>query len=236
MNRSPVLMVAGLLALLLIGAGCKEKQKQEPDPRAQRRVRDPASVQERGRPLTAAEEKTLLILARRSLVASVSGLHPKSLTDKLRITPRLKRTQGAFVTLKEHGRLRGCIGYILPRKPLYLAVIDNARNAALYDRRFRPVTVGELPKIDIEISALSVPRKVKSYEDIVIGKHGIILSQGRHSATFLPHVATEQKWDRATTLTHLSRKAGLPLQAWQDPRTEYRVYTAQVWSEPSGTH
>jgi AmmeMemoRadiSam system protein A len=168
------------------------------------------------------------------LVASVTSTWPRSLTDGLSIGPRLKRKQGAFVTLKNRGRLRGCIGTILPRMPLYQAVIKNAQNAALHDRRFRQVTVGELADIEVEISALSVPRKVSSYRDIVIGKHGIILRRGHGSATYLPHVAPEQKWDRPTTLSHLSRKAGLPTDGWKDPKTVFHVYTAEVWSEKGG--
>jgi len=185
--------------------------------------------------LSAGERATLLRLARRSLVASVTSTWPRALTDGLSIGPRLKRKQGAFVTLKKAGRLRGCIGTILPRQPLYQAVIKNAQNAALYDRRFRQVTVAELAAVEIEISALSVPHKVPSFRDIVIGKHGIILRQGHGSATFLPHVATEQKWDRPTTLQHLSRKAGLARDGWRDPRTVFQVYTAEVWSE-KGSH
>ncbi len=231
MRAFSLLCVLGLG--LLVAAGC-EKQKQT--------AKDETAglLQSKPRPraaasLTASERATLLKLARRSLVASVTSMWPRSLTDGLSIGPRLKRKQGAFVTLKKRGRLRGCIGTILPRMPLYQAVIKNAQNAALYDRRFQQVTVAELSEINVEISALSVPRKVSGYRDIVVGKHGIILRQGHGSATYLPHVASEQKWDRATTLRHLSRKAGLPMDGWKDPRTVFHVYTAEVWSE-KGAH
>jgi len=222
-------------ALLLCTLAVCEKTHPAADPGAEESKGKPAAATggagEAARPLTDPERSALLKLARRSLVASVSGLHPRALTDGLRITARLKHRQGAFVTLKKGGRLRGCIGYIQPRAPLYQAVINNARNAALRDQRFPNVSVGELQDVEIEISALSVPREVSSHQDIVIGRHGIILAQGRRSATYLPHVATEQQWDRPTTLSHLSRKAGLPPSAWNDPRTRFRVYTAQVWSE-----
>lgn len=234
MRRVIPTMLAVVLAAGAAGWGC-EKQRPATDETAgllkptKGKGATPAAT------LSAAERATLLKLARRSLVASVTSSWPRSLTDGLSIGPRLKRKQGAFVTLKKRGRLRGCIGTILPRMPLYQAVIKNAQNAALYDRRFGQVTVSELSDIEVEISALSVPRKVASYRDIVVGTHGIILRRGHGSATYLPHVATEQKWDRPTTLRHLSRKAGLDASGWKDPRTVFHVYTAEVWSE-KGSH
>jgi AmmeMemoRadiSam system protein A len=222
---------------LLAGVGC-QKQKQtstdestgllQPDKSrgSARSARSP-----RSQSLSAGERATLLQLARRSLVASVTSTWPRALTDGLSIGPRLKRKQGAFVTLTKKGRLRGCIGTILPRLPLYQAVIKNAQNAALNDRRFEQVTVGELTRIKIEISALSVPHRLGSYRDIVLGKHGIILRRGSGSATYLPHVATQQKWDLPTTLRHLSQKAGLGPNGWKDPKTLFHAYTAEVWSE-----
>jgi len=105
-----------------------------------------------------------------------------------------------------------------------------AASAALEDTRFpHPVGVPELPLISIEISVLTPPEPVKRVEDIVIGKHGIILSVGWHHATFLPQVAFEQGWDRETTLRHLSRKAGLPEDGWKN--AEFRVYEAIVFGE-----
>lgn len=214
-------------AVLALPSACKERPKEAPPPA----LGAEGSGQPAEAPISAEDRKTLLKLARRSLVASVSGLHPPALTEDLRISDRLKRYQGAFVTLKKAGQLRGCIGTLLPREPLYLAVINNARNAALHDGRFKPVSVGELDQVLVEISALSVPAPVAGPSDVVVGKHGVILIQGHRSATFLPHVATEQGWDRDTTLTHLARKAGLGPTAWRDPQTRLEVYTAEVWHE-----
>lgn len=221
-----------VLSVALLGAGGCEKKKQK-DPTEGLLKSESGRARKRGAPppISDQDRATLLKLARRSLVASVTGTYPSSLTDGLSIGARLKEKQGAFVTLKKDGRLRGCIGTILPRDPLYQAVIRNAKNAALNDGRFEPVTIAELQQIEIEISALSVPWRVSSYQDIVIGVHGIILARGGRSATFLPHVAPEQRWDRATTLDHLSRKAGLALTAWKDPTTLFHVYTAEVWHE-----
>ena len=126
--------------------------------------------------------------------------------------------------------MRGCIGYIEPIKPLYQSIIDNTINAAVNDPRFQNVSKEELADIKIEISVLTPPHKVGSYNDIQIGKHGIILKKGFHTAVFLPQVAPEQGWDLETTLTHLSLKAGLDADAWKSG-TEFEVFTAIVFSE-----
>ncbi|MDY0004522.1 MAG: AmmeMemoRadiSam system protein A, partial [Polyangia bacterium] len=151
------LLLVFVSLLLAVATACKD----EAPPEKKGAVLGPEGKGPSGEaPISPEDRKTLLKLARRSLVAAVSGLEPPALTDDLRISSRLKRNQGAFVTLKKHGQLRGCIGTILPRAPLYQAVIANARNAALHDSRFRPVGVSELDQIQVEISALSVPSPV----------------------------------------------------------------------------
>ncbi len=153
--------------------------------------------------------------------------------DKLGITlyPDMKKVMGAFVTLHKDGQLRGCIGEIIPRRPIWQAVREQAFNAAFRDWRFSPVKSDELKDIDIEISALTPPKAVKSYQDIKLGRDGIILSRYNRSAVFLPQVATEQGWDIAQTLTYLSRKAGLGPNDWKLPGTTFKVFQAQVFGE-----
>ena len=134
------------------------------------------------------------------------------------------------MTLQEKGRLRGCIGYILARSPLYQTVIDNAVNAALHDYRFAPVQAKELKDIQIEISVLSPLRDIGGPEEFIVGKHGVWMHKGGRSAVFLPQVAPEQGWDRETTLQQLSMKAGLPPDAWKHG-ARFEVFTAQVFHE-----
>lgn len=134
-----------------------------------------------------------------------------------------------FVTLKKHGMLRGCIGHILPIQALWRDIRDNAISAAVHDSRFSPVSHDELSQIDVEISILTHPEPIPSVEAFVVGKHGVILEAFGRSAVFLPQVAPEQGWDRATTLMHLSRKAGLPQDAWKDKETSFKVFEAQVF-------
>jgi uncharacterized protein (TIGR00296 family) len=93
------------------------------------------------------------------------------------------------------------------------------------------VQASELPELDFEISALTPSKHVDSYKDIVIGKHGMTIAMNGRRAVFLPQVAPEQGWDLATTLTHLSMKAGLPADAWKDKNAKFTVFEAIVFNE-----
>ncbi len=182
------------------------------------------------------EKQVLLTLARRTVEAAVrkrGPLNHEELTRGLEITGIMKKPMGAFVTLKKDGRLRGCIGSLQPVEPLYRAVISNGVNAALRDRRFRPVGESELQDLKVEVSVLTEPVGVKSHEDIVIGCHGIIFEKGGKRSTFLPHIATEQGWDLTQTLEQLSLKANLDRNAWRSGAS-FQVYTAIVFSEKTG--
>ena len=167
--------------------------------------------------LTAADRARLLRLARGSLTHVLENREmPTAEQLDVEITPAMKRVSGAFVTLHKNGKLRGCIGEVLPYRQLYKAVMVQAVNAGLNDRRFERVESSELDDIDVEISVLTPPRPVASASEIVIGTHGVILKKAGRTALFLPQVATEQGWDLETTLTHLTQKAGLPDDAWRE--------------------
>lgn len=140
----------------------------------------------------------------------------------------LGEPRGAFVTLHEHGHLRGCIGVIECRLPLLRAVADNAAAAAVGDPRFQPVTADELSNLTLEVSALTSPRPVAGPDEIVIGRHGILLGKAGRRAVFLPQVAPEQGWDLPTTLGQLCRKAGLAPDAWRTG-VELSVFEADVF-------
>ncbi|HAW49370.1 TPA: hypothetical protein DCX16_00230 [bacterium] len=178
--------------------------------------------------LSDSEKKRLLFIARNTLEIYVKeGKTPKFKEE----SPKLLANSGAFVTLHtKTGELRGCIGYIFPIKPLYEAVIDNTISAGTKDWRFSPVRSDELSNIKIEISVLSPPERVGSYTDIVIGRHGIVLSKGGRQAVFLPQVPPEQGWSLEETLIHLSLKAGLPHDAWKKD-CNFEVFTAEVFGE-----
>jgi len=144
----------------------------------------------------------------------------------------LLQPMGAFVTLNEHGQLRGCIGNIIGRQPLYLTVRDMAIESATGDPRFPPVNLSELKEIEIEISVLSPLEKVDSADKIQLGIHGVIVKKGTNSGVFLPQVATETGWTKEEFLSQLcAQKAGLDPRAWKDKSTELYIFSAEVFSE-----
>ncbi|MBF0626577.1 MAG: AmmeMemoRadiSam system protein B [Magnetococcales bacterium] len=174
----------------------------------------------------------LLRLARETVQRAVSGrkdsIDLATLAAGRPVPAGLEQPAGAFVTLRKDGQLRGCIGTIGPVTPLLQAVTDNAVNAALRDPRFAPVTAKELDRLTLDVSVLSPMRPITSLDDYDVAHHGIVLSKNGRRAVFLPEVATEQGWDKATTLTHLARKAGLPGDAWQAADARFEVFTSQA--------
>lgn len=145
--------------------------------------------------------------------------------------PKLQQKCGAFVTLKTHGNLRGCIGHVEGVEPLYQTVADMAVAASTQDPRFPPVTEAELDSLHLEISVMSPLRKVESPDEVQPGVHGILMRRGFRSGLLLPQVATERGWDRKTFLEHTCLKAGLLPNEWQEPDTDIYVFSAQVFEE-----
>lgn len=135
-----------------------------------------------------------------------------------------------FVLEQTRKQLRGCIGYVWPLKPLYMSVVDNAVSACSRDYRFYPVQPDELKDIRVEVSVLTLPRRIPSYNDIVLGRDGIILFSSGQQAVFLPHVPKEFGWDLAETLTQLSLKAGLNSDDWRHC-AKFNVFGAEVFEE-----
>jgi len=177
--------------------------------------------------LTPNDKAFLLRLARTSVETAV---HDGKLYDPpAPDSPALLEDHGAFVTLKEKGDLRGCIGLITAVKPLYLVVRDAAVSAALRDPRFRPVSTGELSQLQYEISVITPFHRVLDVRDIQVGRDGLFMIQGQYEGILLPQVPTEQGWDRKTFLEETCLKAGLPRQAWQDDTTDIFAFSALVF-------
>jgi len=179
--------------------------------------------------LTSAEKRQLLEIARKSVESAVKD--DKAYQLPANLPASLMQDRGAFVTLKENGELRGCIGYTIARQPLAETVRDVAAFAALRDTRFRPVTAGELPFLNYEISVLSPMRRVSDTNQIKIGEHGLMIVKGRTRGLLLPQVAPEQHWDRNTLLDETAMKAGLPAKAWRDKEADLFMFTAVVFGE-----
>jgi AmmeMemoRadiSam system protein A len=177
--------------------------------------------------LSQEHKKALLSFARKTIE---QFLNSETIPPARGFDPILENRQGAFVTLKKHGELRGCIGHMAEDLPLCQVVGMMALQAAFNDPRFTPVKLSELPEIEIEISVLTPSQKVKSPEDIVIGRDGVILRKDGRSAVFLPQVAPEQGWNIEEMLSHLSRKAGLSSDSWKKD-AEFYTFQAVAFSE-----
>ncbi|MBN1480938.1 AmmeMemoRadiSam system protein A [candidate division KSB1 bacterium] len=181
-----------------------------------------------GSPLSPDEQKTLLAVAR----TAIEQAYDDTTSDTIHVdSSRLFEKLGAFVTLHNDGVLRGCIGYVFAYKPLVETVKEMAVAAAMRDPRFVPVDQEELPFVDIEISVLSPLRDIRDIQEIEIGIHGLYISRGAYSGLLLPQVALEYNWDREAFLEQTCRKAGLPLNAWQDEETSIKIFSAQVFGE-----
>ena len=196
--------------------------------------------------LSRPERQLLLGLARRALsyaaaanakgmsVVQTVGRAVRELAPEPSSLPLpLTQPGGVFVSLHKRGELRGCVGVVEARQPLYLALMDAAISAALHDPRFSPVRADEVAEIDIEISALSTPQKLEppiSPELITPGEHGIIVTQGLQRGLLLPQVAAERGWTAERLLEETCRKAGLPRDAWRTGAHVER-FQAEVFGE-----
>ena len=181
--------------------------------------------------LSGSDRKFLLNVAREAIRSQLSGeaLNLPSPPS----SPALHEHRGAFVTLHEHGQLRGCIGNFVGNKPLYETVADMAISAAFHDPRFPPLEPREFGEIDLEISALTPLEPIEDPDLIEVGTHGIYLINGPYRGVLLPQVATEYGWDRYTFLDQTCIKAGMEPGCWRNPATQILVFSADVFGEKS---
>jgi AmmeMemoRadiSam system protein A len=172
------------------------------------------------------EERVLLLqLAHESIAATLERREISLIPP----TAHLAKPRGAFTTLYYRNALRGCVGYVLPIKPLNVAVAETARGAAFDDSRFSPVTLDEARELQVSLSVLSPPQLIQP-DQIEIGRHGLLITLGPYRGLLLPQVPVEHEWDRRTFLEQTCRKAGLPPNAWQmDAKLE--AFTAEVFAD-----
>lgn len=179
-------------------------------------------------PLSPADRARLLAIARGAIAGALEGRPP----TQERFEGALAVPRAAFVTLRsrEGDDLRGCIGRTEAREPLGTTVAYVAVQAATRDTRFPPLTLEGLDKVWLEVSALTPPEPIAP-GDVQVGVHGLIVRLGTFSGLLLPQVAVDYGWDRETFLAQTSRKAGLPLDAWQHPEATLLCFTAEVFRE-----
>jgi hypothetical protein len=177
--------------------------------------------------LTASEKKELLALARSAVETYV---RENRVIESPATNPKFATNKGAFVTLKERGRLRGCIGYIEPVAPLDVTIIQTAIYAAVRDSRFEPVSAAELNRLEYEISVLTPLEEVTNPSLIRVGKHGLVIERNGRKGLLLPQVPVENGWDREEFLAQACLKAGLPEDAWKKGAKIYS-FEAVVFKE-----
>ena len=125
----------------------------------------------------------------------------------------LRDMLASFVTLRQDGELRGCVGTAFAARPLAEDVTRNAFLAAFHDTRFAPLAASEFAATEIEISVLSSPDPLPFSDEselmaqLVPGRDGLILEEGTRRGLFLPQV-WEMLPDVASFLDHLKDKAG----------------------------
>ena len=176
-----------------------------------------------------ARKQILLKVAKDTVTAAIKRQKPVAAKSD---DPELNAHCGCFVTLKNQGQLRGCLGQFTSDKPLIELIAEMAAASATRDIRFsaEPVTAGELEQLDIEISVLSELKRTDDPLSLRLGIDGIYISRGPASGCFLPQVATETGWSKEQFLSYCcAHKAGLEPDAWKDPETEVYLFTADVF-------
>jgi AmmeMemoRadiSam system protein A len=171
------------------------------------------------------ERKLLLQAAHEAIISALEGREIPLLTP----SAHLSQPRGAFTTLYYEGELRGCVGYPTAMAPLFRTVIETARAAAFDDPRFIPVAVAEAGALCISISVLSRVKPIRA-EEVHVGRHGLLISEGPRRGLLLPQVPVEHAWDRITFLEQTCRKAGLPLDAWRTGAS-IEAFTAEVFGD-----
>lgn len=177
-------------------------------------------------PLTEEQRGKLVALARSAVKAQVTGGPRPHVKEP---TGVLAEQRGCFVTLTNHGRLRGCIGTFAPDRPLAEMIVEMGM-AAARDPRFvhNPISEEDLNHLTVEVSVLSPLAPTDEPEKLTIGEHGIYIVAPMGAGCFLPEVATDMGWDARQFLTECcAGKAGLPPDAWRRPDTKVYLFTSE---------
>ena len=191
--------------------------------------KDAIPIEDLTRELNEEEQTLLLKIARESITAKAND---EELPSYEITSPILNDKRGAFVTLHKDGNLRGCIGRFITDEPLYIIIQKMAIQSAFQDYRFLPVQAEEIDNLHIEISVLSPLKKVKSVDEVELGKHGIYIMKDGRRGCYLPQVADDTGWSKEEFLSHCCKdKAGLPEDAWKDEETDIYIFTAQIFEE-----
>lgn len=185
--------------------------------------------------MNSSDKEILINLARNSISNYFNKI---DFPTSYEIKKKFSEQQGVFVTLKKNKELRGCIGFIESSQPLWRSIMNAAHAAAFNDPRFNPLEKKELKDIKLEISVLTIPKKIivenhKEYlEKIKINKHGLIIkSPSGYQGLLLPQVATEYNWNVQEFLEHTCEKAMLPKNAWTNLNNDIYYFEVEIFDE-----
>jgi AmmeMemoRadiSam system protein B/AmmeMemoRadiSam system protein A len=214
-------------------------------PRPPRQVIPPGALQMTATPAAPANETRYplpqptpdegrsLLRAATSFVVSALTRQPQTPIDPQLATLAQQPIFGAFVSVKRHHHLRSCCGFLGQYVPLLQGVQHAAGRTANDDPRFPPVSLSEVPFLDIEVWLLDQSQLVSAsgrdrIAAVTIGRHGLQIARGNQSGLLLPGVAVENGWNSEQFLQQVCHKAGLPTTAWLDADT--RLSTFEGWS------
>jgi len=177
--------------------------------------------------LSEEDRLTILAVARQGVLHAVFHGRP---AGNFPDTGVFAQQCGLFVTLRDQGKLRGCIGVIEARATLGENLIRCAADAALHDPRFAPMRAEEIEDLHVEVSILSPMLRIRP-EEVEIGRHGLLVERGVRRGLLLPQVATEHRLSREQFLAETCFKAGLQRDAWRDPQTSLYGFECIIVAE-----
>lgn len=183
--------------------------------------------------MTPEDGKILLKIARESVEEHILGIRKPEVR---RIDSSVSQNAGVFVTLKIHGNLRGCIGFVEAIYPLYIGVQKAAVYAATDDPRFPPVSKDEVGILEYEVTVLSDTEEIRTGKDvdlnalIVRGVHGLEISRGIRRGLLLPQVMEELNLSPLQFLDETCFKAGMTGRCWEEPGTRVYRFMGKVFS------
>lgn len=99
------------------------------------------------------------------------------------------QSAGVFVSVKENGSLRGCIGTIhAVRTCVAEEIIENAISAASRDPRFLPIRQEELDELIISVDVLGDTEAIDTPDQLDVRRYGVIVTNGYQRGLLLPNL------------------------------------------------
>ena len=142
---------------------------------------------------------------------------------------------GVLVTLNKNDDLRGCIGYAEPIETAIDATMTVAISAAFNDPRFPQVSPDEFEELDFEVTVLTKPEMIvvahpdQYFDEIEIGRDGLIIQKGYSRGLLLPQVAVENLFTIEDFLEHTCMKAGISADSWMDESCDVYRFQGQIF-------